>query len=408
MSRRDASDSYRIRYKVDTDKGVLISNFERRGWQRTGDDDWNFFWTAPWTVKQLFSPETAVRLNDQQICNHFPNDGELTRKDSMVKNIKRYRKEFEKTGANIFNADGDTVSDFVPLTYSLPSDYALFIEEYKKSGSLWIVKPPNRAQGKGIFIVTKLGQISKWAKQKWATGDASSAKDQFIISKYIEDPLLIGGKKFDLRLYVLVTSFRPLRAFIHREGFARFCTVAYNTDVTDLDNMFVHLTNVAVQKQGDDYNENHGGKWNINNLKLYLESSVGKEPTDKLFEHINFVIVESLRACQNVVTNDKHCFELYGYDMLVDSNLKPWLIEVNASPSLSYTTTADRLLKSELISDTLDIVIPPGFPDPQERSFKDHRIWPISELPSHTAFEVLVDDATEFFQQQRDKLDRRR
>eukprot|EP01065_Artemidia_motanka_P033153 TRINITY_DN40114_c0_g1_i1.p1 TRINITY_DN40114_c0_g1~~TRINITY_DN40114_c0_g1_i1.p1 ORF type:complete len:407 (+),score=148.53 TRINITY_DN40114_c0_g1_i1:56-1276(+) len=398
------ADSQRVRYKVETEKGVLTSNFERRGWVRASDDDWNLMWGNPWAVKQLFSPETAVRLHDQQICNHFPNNGELTRKDSMAKNIKRYRKEFEKSGANIFNADGETVGDFVPLTYSLPSDYALFIEEYKKSSSLWIVKPSNRAQGKGIFIVTKLGQISKWAKQKWPQGESTAAKDQFIISRYIEDPMLIGGKKFDLRLYVLVTSFRPLRAFIHREGFARFCTVAYNTGVTDLDNMFVHLTNVAVQKQGDEYNEVHGGKWNVNNLKLYLESSVGKEPCDKLFEKINFIIVHSLRSCQNAVTNDRHCFELYGYDMLVDSNLKPWLIEVNASPSLTYTTTADRLMKSELISDTLDIVVPPGFPDSQEVTYKDHRIRPIAELPQHSGFEVLVDDAAEFFLQQRERM----
>eukprot|EP00756_Hemistasia_phaeocysticola_P034492 Hpha_TRINITY_DN16523_c6_g1::TRINITY_DN16523_c6_g1_i1::g.137048::m.137048/K16599/TTLL1; tubulin polyglutamylase TTLL1 len=393
----------RVRYKVEADKGVLASNFERRGWMRASDEDWNFLWANPWAVKQLFSPETAVRLNDQQICNHFPNDAELTRKDSMVKNIKRYRKEWERNGTQIFNTDGETVCDFVPLTYSLPSDYALFLEEYKKGSSLWIVKPSNRAQGKGIFIVTKLGQISKWAKQKWPQGDTAAAKDQFIISKYIEDPLLVGGKKFDLRLYVLVTSYRPLRAFMHREGFARFCTVAYNTDVTDLDNMFVHLTNVAIQRTGDEYNDAHGGKWNVNNLKLYLESSLGKEPCDRLFEKIKFIIVHSLRSCQNVITNDRHCFELYGYDMLVDSNLKPWLIEVNASPSLTYTTTADRLMKSELISDTLDIVIPPGFPDPQEVGYKDHRIRPVSELPSHTGFEVLVDDAAEFFQQQRER-----
>lgn len=72
----------------------------------------------------------------------------------------------------------------------------------------------------------------------------------FFSSRYIDNPLLIGGKKFDLRLYVLVTSFRPLKAYLFKLGFCRFCTVKYDTSVTELDNMYVHLTNVSVQKHG--------------------------------------------------------------------------------------------------------------------------------------------------------------
>lgn len=56
--------------------------------------------------------------------------------------------------------------------------------------------------------------------------------------------------------------------------------------------------------------------------------------------------------------NDKHCFELYGFDVLLDANLKPWLIEVNASPSLSTTTEIDRQIKMNLINDVFRIVIP--------------------------------------------------
>jgi len=61
--------------------------------------------------------------------------------------------------------------------------------------------------------------------------------------------------------------------------------------------------------------------------------------------------------------NDKHCFEMYGYDIIIDDDLKPWLIEVNASPSLSATTQVDRTLKSGLINDVLNIVCPPDFID---------------------------------------------
>lgn len=61
---------------------------------------------------------------------------------------------------------------------------------------------------------------------------------------------------------------------------------------------------------------------------------------------------------QQVIINDKHCFEMYGYDVLLDNNLKPWLIEINASPSLSTTTPVDLNLKMNLINDIYSIVLP--------------------------------------------------
>lgn len=67
------------------------------------------------------------------------------------------------------------------------------------------------------------------------------------------------GKKFDLRIYVLVSSYKPLKVWIYNKGFGRFCNEQYSSDVAEMDNMFVHLTNVAIQQYSDKYSEKHGG-----------------------------------------------------------------------------------------------------------------------------------------------------
>lgn len=122
--------------------------------------------------------------------------------------------------------------------------------------------------------------------------------------------------------------------------------------------MTIHLTNVAIQKGANDYNETHGGKWSIKNLKFYLEMTRGKDLVDKCFEGIRNIVYISLKSVQSVLINDKHCFEVYGFDVLIDDALKPWLIEVNASPSLSTTTDMDRNLKMGVINDTFNVIVP--------------------------------------------------
>ncbi|CUG88411.1 tubulin tyrosine ligase, putative [Bodo saltans] len=360
-----------LRYKTDFEKCALNFVFRRLSWELCDDNSqWHFHWMTVGHVRNVFSPESSTRLNDLQIINHFPNHYELTRKDLMYKNIKRYFRDPANSNEKVLNSRGDLrLWDCVPITYSVPSDMSLFVEEFKRHpGSTWIVKPTNRSQGKGIFLVNKLTQMNRWLRDKLADED----QNPFIVSRYIDKPLLIGGKKFDLRLYVLVTSFRPLVAYLHRQGFARFCATKYSHAI-DEDDLGSHLTNVALQKGEDEYNELHGGKWSVANLWLYIQATFGHQKADNLMDDICFVVTQTLKALQPAMLNDKHCFELYGYDVLVDENLQPHLIEVNASPSLTVTTMNDRLMKEEVLHDVFSIVMPPGFPSPSAMPYWEYR-----------------------------------
>ena len=125
----------KLGWKSDLNKDVIIQNFTDRFWEEIeDDDDWNIFWASVTTIRQIFSGKSYIKLTEFQLLNHFPNFYELTRKDLMAKNIKKYKKQLLKEGKTIDHLD------FLPLTFVLPQDMSIFIEEFKKyPNSLWIL-----------------------------------------------------------------------------------------------------------------------------------------------------------------------------------------------------------------------------------------------------------------------------
>ncbi len=113
----------RFKFKTDLNKSVILENFEERGWNEVAEEDesWNMYWTCVNSIRGLF--HSTAKLTDNQLVNHFPNYYELTRKDYMAKNIKKYKRSFvkdnkDKENKNIVNLD---YLDFIPNTYILPS-----------------------------------------------------------------------------------------------------------------------------------------------------------------------------------------------------------------------------------------------------------------------------------------------
>ena len=110
-----------VRWVTDVEKSVITGNCDKRpGWTKGSidNDDWNFYWTTVFTTRAIFSLETGYRLTDDQIISHFPNHYELTRKDHMVRNVKRYRKDLEREGNPL--ADKDEIGRYTPIA-SIPT-----------------------------------------------------------------------------------------------------------------------------------------------------------------------------------------------------------------------------------------------------------------------------------------------
>ena len=115
-------------------------------------------------------------------------------------------------------------------------EYGVFVEDFKRQADkpIWIAKPTGRAQGRGIFLFTDLREVKIWKKASENRGkpkdDDEDDVENYVVQRYITNPYLVGGKKFDLRIYVLVTSFMPLTIWLYRGGFGRFSAFRYHAD----------------------------------------------------------------------------------------------------------------------------------------------------------------------------------
>ena len=179
--------------------------------------------------------------------------------------------------------------------------------------------------------------------------------------------------KFDLRLYVFVCGIDPLRVYLYKEGLCRLSTVKYQPpQANNLGNLCMHLTNYAINKSNKDYEKNKGSshddvghKRSLTFTLKYIEEK-GYDP-DKVMTDIKQLIIKSLitvqpsiahtyRSCQPDDVDNSMCFEILGFDIYLDENLKPWVLEVNHAPSFVCDTPLDTKIKRGLVHDAIKLL----------------------------------------------------
>ncbi|NXQ18634.1 TTLL5 polyglutamylase, partial [Peucedramus taeniatus] len=360
--------SYKI---VRTDSRLVRSILTAHGFHEVhpNSSDYNLMWTG-----SHLKPCLLRSLTDVQKVNHFPRSYELTRKDRLYKNVCRMQM-----------THGFKTFHILPQTFILPTEYQDFCNTYSKDRGPWIVKPVASSRGRGVYLINNPNQIV--------------VEDNILVSRYISNPLLIDDFKFDVRLYVLVTSYDPLVVYLYEEGLARFATVRYDQASKNIKNQFMHLTNYSVNKKSGDYVscddpevEDYGNKWSMSAMLRYLKKE-GRD-TAALMANVEDLIIKTLvsaelsiaSACKSFLSHRGSCFELYGFDVLIDDTLKPWLLEVNLSPSLACDSPLDLKIKASMLSDMFTLV---GFvcQDPGQRS--NRAIYHSSESVRRNPYQKL-------------------
>lgn len=349
MSSNKTEKNIQTKFLIDASIALTVKDVMKdRGWTEVSHqsgEQWDIYWCEVNVAREALD---TCKYGSHQKVPHFRNNYELTTKNMLFRNMKRHKRSLIQAG----KTKEAELCDCVPLIFELPSEYMMFVEEYRKNpGVTWIVKPSRGSKGRGIFLFQKLKDLSEWREQQKLLCED---QDKFwLIQRYIETPYLIGGRKFDMRIYVLVTSYSPLKVWMARDGFARISGSQYSLDC--LQDNLVHLTNTAVQITGNDPTR-QGCKWSLHKLRQFLTARHGVFVVSAIFDKMARQIMTSLASVQSSIMQSKHSFELYGYDIIFDEELTSWLLEVNASPTLVPTSLEDYQLKYNLLEDVLHIL----------------------------------------------------
>ena len=316
----------------------LRAEFERRGWEETDGDDWQFLWSFD------LPPDTAYRrLRADQLVNHYPGVGTVHYKDEFARHV--------------ISAGGD---DIVPETFHLGRDYDAWTDHARRHPELlWIIKPTALTGGRGTHLVRDPDEVPH---DERAPG--------WIAQRYVDDPFLLPGEpyKHSLRVYALVSSLEPLVAHVYPNGPAKFTSRPFGTAPEELSDLVRHLTNPSIQHTNTDVADPvRATDWIDYAERLTAAGIDAAMVRDSIDRAVTRALVATheplLRLSRYRCDQLGSCYELLGYDVTLDADLRPWLVECNASPSLglrgsagSDTEDAQRRSKQPMIGDTLTLL----------------------------------------------------
>ena len=367
----------------------------RPKWEKTSEPEnlvtCNLIWTE---LSHEMNFSIHGEIDYSQVVNHFEFHNEISNKKNLFINLLRY---CEYNRINLFS--------FYPLTiilYFKKEFYAEQIEGFKQiyldlpnmiegtvkekdeksytdyfranlvkrvgnvqkiiipksnyiGRNTWLLKRTNLNRGRQIKIFSDLRLILNEIEE------SKTKCNHLIIQKYIEAPALYNNRKFDIRIWVLFTYISRsynVDVYVFKEGHLKACSEPFSLSSDDL---YVHLTNYSVQK----YNRNFS-KMEIGNeisFKTFQEEldkkNANKNFKKDIFPKITKIIAISANSCKNKINilNRNNCFEIFGYDFILDQYYEPFLLEVNTNPGLEESSPLIKMLVPRMIDDAFRLTI---------------------------------------------------
>ncbi|CAE7276453.1 TTL [Symbiodinium natans] len=327
-----------------------------------------------WIVS--YNDENRIRLEQREgaagsagsrVHNHFEKNALISSKAGLRETMVGY---YRSHGRDPFGA--------IPLTFvvragSTDPEFAQWRESFEElraaNETVWLVKPGDKAnQGKGIVVCDSAEEVQ----------DAIDSKSRvWVIQKYIEKPFLIHKRKFDIRSYCLLAqdpSTGALHGYFYRQAYLRTTSAAFTLATKD---RFVHLNNDAVQKHGEGYGKYEAAnKMSLSEFQSYLDVHHGRECLSihgALLPQMKALMADTLRAVGTKINprGIQHCFEVFGFDFMVDENFRVWLIEVNTNPSLDLCCSLLMSMIPKMLDEALSLSLDKIFGD----STAAHTAW---------------------------------
>ena len=316
-------------------------------------------------------------------------------------NIQKFIFDSKSINNNIFDRRKIPYKSLFPMNdpkFGLKI-YCEISKSHYDGKNLWIVKAPNLNRGRGVKIFNNykeiLSYIKKIAEGKITESELYNIKNKdtnitnkkernsaqntneknnllkdeqdyiyqsskIIIQKYIEKPFLYNGRKCDIRIWVLITH--KMKVYIFKEGHLKASSVSYNKD--DFDS-FIHITNYSLQKYNKFFSKyEKGNEISFQKFQNFIDENnkfdFRKEIYPKFVEIVKYTAL-SVRNKINI-NNINHCFEIFGYDFMMDDDKNVFLIEINTNPGLEISSDIIAELVPRMIDNALLLTVDELFP----------------------------------------------